>query len=108
MELREQFEPAHCRQIGVDQQARGSVGMKALEKRLAAWMGFDDPAIVFEHCAYRLTNQVVIVDDDDPGSARNAQRRRSLARRYDVRVGHFGQELLDRPRQLGELDGLLR
>ena len=107
VELLEQFEPAHSRQIGVDQQARGFVGMKGLEKRLAARIGFDDAAIVFQHGAYRLTNQVVIVDDDDPGSARSAQGFSSVARRYDVRVGRFGQEFLDRARQLAQLDGLV-
>ena len=76
LELLKQFEPAHSRQIGVDQQARGFVGMKAVKKRLAAWIGVDDAAIVFEHCAYRLANLVVIIDDDDPGSARSAQRQR--------------------------------
>ena len=107
MKLLEQFKPAHSRQIGIDQQARGPIGMKALEKRLAAWIGFHDAAIVFEHCAYRLTNQVVIVDDDDFGSARNARRGMSLAKRRDVRVGRSGQEFLDRARQLAELDGLV-
>ena len=77
----EQFEPAHSRQIGVDQQARGFAGMKGLEKRLAARIGFDDAAIVFKHRAYRLTNVVVIIDDDDPGAARSAQCFGSLARR---------------------------
>ena len=73
MELLEQFEPAHSRQIGVDQQARGFAGIKGVKKRLAARIGFDDAAIVFEHGSYRLTNLVVIIDDDDPGSARSAQ-----------------------------------
>jgi hypothetical protein len=39
MKLLEQFEPAHCRQIGVDQQAFGFVTMKRVEKRLAAFVG---------------------------------------------------------------------
>jgi hypothetical protein len=39
MKLLEQFEPAHCRQIGVDQQAFGFVRMKRVEKRLAAFVG---------------------------------------------------------------------
>src|ERR1700691_680503 len=107
MKLLEQFEPTHCRQIGVDQQARRSIGMKALEKRLAAWIGFDYAAIVFEHCTYRLTNQVVIIDDDDPGAQGSAQRGRSFARRSDVWVGQSGQEFFDHPRQLGQFDGLV-
>ena len=69
MELLQQFEPAHSRQIGVDQQACGVAGIKGVKKRLAACIALDDAAIILEHGSYRLTNLVVIIDDDDPGSA---------------------------------------
>src|SRR5208337_4549579 len=107
VELLKQFEPAHSRQIGVDQQACGLVGMKGVKKRLAACMGVDDAAVVFEHGAYRLTNLVVIIDDDDPGSARSAQGVRPVKRRCGEWLGRLGQELLDRARQLAQFDWLV-
>jgi hypothetical protein len=48
-------------------------GSKALRKALAASIAFDDAAVVFEHGAYRLANEVVIVDDDDRSCARSAR-----------------------------------
>ena len=107
VELLKQFEPAHSRQIGVDQQACGLVGMKGVKKRLAACIGVDDAAVVFEHGAYRLTSLVVIIDDDDPGSARSAQGVRRVKRRYGEWLGRLGQELLDCARQLAQFDGLV-
>ena len=73
VELLKQFEPAHSRQIGVDQQACGLVGMKGVKKRLAACIGVDDAAVVFEHGAHRLANEAVIVGDDDRSSARSGR-----------------------------------
>ena len=67
-EFPQQFEPAHSRQIGVDQQARGMAGSKGVEKRLAARIGFDDAAVVFQHRADRLANVIVVVDDEDLGA----------------------------------------
>jgi hypothetical protein len=67
------FEPAHTRQIGVDQQACRFAGIKGVKKRLTARIGFDDAAIVLEHGSYRPANLVVIIDDNDSGSARSAQ-----------------------------------
>ncbi len=75
VELLEQFEPAHSRQIGVDEQACRFTGIKGLQKGLAACIVIDNAAIVFEHGAYRLAKLVVIVDDDDPVCARIARRR---------------------------------
>lgn len=46
--------------------------MKRVKKRLAAFVGVDGAAIVFEHGAYRFANLVVIIDDDDPRLARSA------------------------------------
>ena len=107
MELLEQFEPAHSRQIGVDQQAGGFAGIKGFEKGLAACIGLDDAAVVFEHRAYRLANEVVVVDDDDRGSARSARAFMSVMRRQDQRLGRLRQELLDRARQIVQFDGFV-
>src|ERR1700729_1910809 len=71
-ELLKQFEPAQSRQVRVDQQAFGFVGMKRVKKRLADFVGGDGAAIVFERGAYRFANLVVIIDDDDPRLARSA------------------------------------
>ena len=81
MELLEQFKPAHTREIGVDQQARGFAGIKGVKKRLAARIGFDDAAIILEHGSYRLTDLVVIIDDNDSGFARSVQGVSSVTRR---------------------------
>ena len=107
MKFREQFEPAHSRQIGVDQQACGLAGIKSLEKGLAACIGLDDAAVVFEHGAYRLPNQIVVIDDDDGGFARSAHGLMSVMRGYDERFGRLGQEFFDRPRQIVQFDGLV-
>ena len=69
MELLQQLEPAHSRQIGVDQQARGRTGAKGLEKRFAARIGFDDAAVVLQDDAQRLANLVVVIDDEDLGES---------------------------------------
>ena len=79
--LLEQSEPAHTRQIGVDQQARRFAGIKGVKKRLTAGIGFDDAAIVLEHGSYRLTNLVVIIDDNDSGSVGSAQGFNKMTRR---------------------------
>ena len=68
MKPSQQLEPAHSRQIGVDQQARGMAGTKGFEKRLAARISFDDAAVVFQHLAYRLANVIVVVDDEYLGA----------------------------------------
>jgi hypothetical protein len=68
VEFLQQLEPAHSRQIGVDQQAGGMAGTKGFEKRLAARIGFDDAAVVFQHRADRLANVIVVVDDEDLGA----------------------------------------
>ena len=107
VELLEQSEPAHTRQIGVDQQARRFAGIKGVKKRLTAGIGFDDAAIVLEYGSYRLANLVVIVDDNDSGSARSVQGFNRVTRTSDLRVGRLGQELLDRARQIAQFDRLV-
>ena len=82
--------------------------MKALEKRFAASIGFDDAAIVFQHGAYRLTNQLVIIDDDNGGSARSAQHRGSVARRYGLRSGGLARSFSIARVNSPSLTGLLR
>src|SRR5580698_7890241 len=106
-ELLKQFEPAQSRQVRVDQQAFGFVGMKRVKKRLATCVGVDGAAIVFEHGAYRFANLLVIVDDDDPRFARSAQCVSGAKRANELRVGGPRQEFFDRPRQLAELVGLV-
>ncbi len=67
--LLEQFKPTHSRQISVHQQARGFPGIESFEKRLAIRIGFDHTAVILQHGAYRLPNEVFIIDDDDCRSA---------------------------------------
>ena len=43
-------------------------GTKGGEKRLAARIGLDDAAVVFQHGADRLANAIVVVDDEDLGA----------------------------------------
>ena len=64
VELLQQREPAHARQIGVDQQACGVAGTKRREKRFAARVCFNDPAVILQHDAQRLANLRVVIDDE--------------------------------------------
>ena len=63
----QQCEPAHSRQIGVDQQAGFGAGMKGFEKRLAARIIFDLPPVFLEHIANRCAYRGVVIDDEDDG-----------------------------------------
>ena len=59
-------------------------------KRVLLELGGNDAAIVLEHGPYRLTNLVVIVDDNDSGSARSFQGFNRVTRTWDLRVGRLG------------------
>ena len=61
----QQFEPAHSRQVGIDQEAGFAAWMIGLEEGLAARIILHGPAIVLEHGADRLADVAVVVDDED-------------------------------------------
>ena len=82
VEFPQQLEPAHSRQIGVDQQARGMTGTKRFEKRLATRIGFDDAAVVFQNRADRLANVIVVVDDEDLGAVGSDRDVNRVTRRW--------------------------
>ncbi len=100
----QQFEPAHSRQIGVDQQARGMARSKGFEKRLTARIGFDDAAVVFQHRADRLANVIVVVDEENLGAVGSSRGFIRVNRAPRGRGRRLRQKLLDRVRQLSQLD----
>ena len=108
MKLPKQFEPAHPRQIGVDQQACGLAGIKGFKKGLAARVGINRMPRVFEHCTYRLANLVVIIDHDYPGAARSPRGVSSLTRRHDLLLDGLASSFLIARIRSVNLTGLLR
>ena len=70
----EQFETAHPRQVGIDQETGVAARTIGLEECLACRVVLDRPAIVFEQRTHRVAQLVVVIDDENGRWARFARR----------------------------------
>ena len=86
-QLPQQFEPAHSRQVRVDQQACSGSGAIVFEECLAGCIVCDGPAILLQQAAKSLPHIAVVVDDKDERRIRRAGRFKLRSTRPAIPAG---------------------